>query len=59
MYTEHEHKKQDEVVEKDQALELFEAVVSSSVLSELAPSSEHVDASLNGHLSLKVYMNAN
>ena len=40
MYTKHEHKKQDEVVEKDQALELFEAVVSSSVLSELAPSSE-------------------
>ena len=59
MYTEHEHKKQDEVVEKDQALELFEAAVPSSGLSEPAPSSEHVDSSLNGHLSLKVYMNAN
>ena len=59
MYTEHEHKKQDEVVEKDHALELFVAAVSSSGFSEPAPSSEHVDSFFDGHPSLKVYMNAN
>ena len=46
--------KHDEVVKKDHVHELFEAVVPSSELSEPAPSSEHVDSSLDGHRSLKV-----
>ncbi|XP_022719074.1 cell division cycle 5-like protein [Durio zibethinus] len=54
--------KQEEAAEKDCALELSEAVASqadvpSSGLSESAPSSEHVDSSLDGHPSLKGDMN--
>ncbi|XWS58398.1 hypothetical protein CRYUN_Cryun08bG0031100 [Craigia yunnanensis] len=54
--------KQEEAAEKDLTLELYEAAASqaavpSSGLSEPAPSSEHVDSSLDGHLSLKVDMN--
>ncbi|XP_022742617.1 cell division cycle 5-like protein isoform X1 [Durio zibethinus] len=54
--------KQEAVAEKDRNLELSEAAASQSAvpstgLSEPAPSSEHVDSSLDGHLSLKVDMN--
>ncbi|XVF06398.1 hypothetical protein REPUB_Repub06bG0045400 [Reevesia pubescens] len=54
--------KQEEAAEKDCALDLSEATASqaavpSSGLSEPAPSSEHVDSSLDGHPGLKVDLN--
>ncbi|XVF57124.1 hypothetical protein PTKIN_Ptkin06aG0178200 [Pterospermum kingtungense] len=49
--------KQEEAAEKDHDLELSEVSVPSTEVLESAPSSEHVDSTLDGHPSLKVDMN--